>query len=421
MLGILKKRFFFLFIGAFVFASLAGAPRVFAYSQVNAVFNSSGVIDTTSLPTSGCQDGIFSGARLYFGVYPDFSSLQETLGFGPTQDNCQTLFASFSGNLESWQNSGDGDYFMVFGINGDTPPLTGNYVFSATRSGGLWQSGPPVFDTSTRFITFTPTLGTTTPVATSTAFTFGVTGYINENDLSSSTELYIRWRQQSGGGIRGNSLIQDYGEFLFPITSSGDFSFSTTTSVLNTGVYISYYAIRDPLFEIFGVGFFNETILDSVGNFVVGEASQSEIINSEILLQTTGGGLVDTTIPTEETASSSLYALGSIFNLKDQVFTRFPINWVFEYVQVLNALPESTSTTTIPAVTINYGNLALLQNVPTTTPINTTFTFFSASTFDDVAEFSGIQAMRTFLSWTLWLALVFYAWRAVSGMFIRKS
>jgi len=232
------KRFFFI-VGVFVIAMTVSAPRVFAFSLVDVEFSSGGVIDVTSLPTSGCADGIFAGARFYYGLYPDTSTLNETLGFGPVIDNCQTLFAGFSGNMETWEDSGDGDYFMLFGINGDTPPTSGNYIFSATRSGGVWSAGSNPL--ATRFLSYE--LSTTTQ-------TFNVDYYISADDLAFdsgisvnfnvSTPIYSNWNQDTfiatSSGFGSYSFIYqnfststlDIFTFSSSITGSCEDPFSAT-------------------------------------------------------------------------------------------------------------------------------------------------------------------------------------------------
>jgi len=280
---------------------------------------------------------------------------------------------------------------------------------------------PPVTDFTTRFISFTPTLGTTTPVATSTTFAFGVTGYINSSDLSSTTEVYMRWRQQSGMGLRGNSAIGQYGDFTFPISSSGAFSLSTTTSVTASGVYGVYWELRNCSISLFGFCLYHSTLKNAIGNFVVAEATSQEIQSVQILTNTTGGGQVDQVIPTEETASSTVLGLGSAFGLTGIVLSKFPINWVVQYADVLTNLASSTTSTTSPSAVINYSSLRTLQNIPTTTPQSLSFTFFSSTTIAQVASISGIQLARTFVGWTLWIGLIFYAWRRATALFSRPS
>jgi len=287
----------------------------------------------------------------------------------------------------------------------------------------MWTGEGGVVDFTTRFDTFVPELGVITPNATSTTFALEVIGYINEADYTTDeTNIYMRYRQATGMGLRGNSNIGSNGEFTWFPTTFGEFEATTTAEILNTGVYNIYWSIRKPLFSVFGFGFFNNTVLDVVGTFVVGDdVSETEILQNQLIIETTGGGIVDVTVPTSETATSTLESLpfswGQAFGLREAILSKFPFNWISGYVTVLNGLAESEATTTIPSVTINYGGLSLLQNVATSTAIDTEITFFSGATIDEVAEFTGIQSMRTFLGWVLWLGLIGYASRAGKQMF----
>lgn len=125
-----------------------------------------------------------------------------------------------------------------------------------------------------------------------------------------------------------------------------------------------------------------------------------------------------TEVPTTDaTASSTLLSLNSLFSWVDILSNKFPLNWITQSATIFYNLADSTSTTTVPEVTVNYGGLSLLQNIPTTTPINTEFTFFSAQTFDDVAEIPGMDTMRTLVSWVLWIGLITFVWREGGRLF----
>jgi len=284
---------------------------------------------------------------------------------------------------------------------------------------GLGGPGVPEVNNNTRFISFDPTLGTTTATSTSAAFRIGATGFVNADDYATSTtKLHIRFMQQTGAGVRGNSVLLTRGDLLLPITSSGFFNLSTTTSILATGVYQAYFAIEKPRFSVFGFAFLTTTLRSAIGTFIVGTTTtQIEIDSVRILTETTGGGLVDTVVPTEETASSTVLGLGAAFGLTSVILDKFPINWVIEYANVLSSLASSTATTTIPTVSVDYSSLHMIQSIPTTTAQSLSFTFFSGVTLDQVGALPGIQAGRTLVSYMLWIGLMFYVWRRVSGLF----
>jgi len=208
-------------------------------------------------------------------------------------NTCQ-FSLTVDGDQETWSGSGGLCAHKVTNV-------TSAQLFLHTGAGGTtadsavmliddFGASAPVF-THTRFDSLAPQMGTTTPVATSTAFLFNAIGYVSTADISSSTEVYMRWRQQTGMGQRGNGNLSQYGEFTFPITASGAFDVSTTTSVQNTGVYAAYWEIRNCSFSLFGYCLWHSSLKSVVRNFVVGEATQTEISAVENLLDTNLGNI----------------------------------------------------------------------------------------------------------------------------------
>jgi len=326
----------------------------------------------------------------------------------------KVVIATFNGNGQAYYGYKTAGYT---GPAGETKAL----------SGEIDGSGGTPLNVNTRFDSFTPTLGTTTPNATSTSFTIGATGYINPSDFAtSSTRVHVRFRQTTGIGVGTNSILSTGADIYFDATTTGAFSFSTTTSITNTGVYTVYWAIEHPRFSLFGIGFLTDTVLSALGDFVVSSAanpvSQQQLDQATVAGQFGPIGYTGQQLPIDDaSASSTLLGLGGAFNIANVVLNKFPINWVVQYANVLSDLASSTATTTIPAVVINYGGLKEIQNIPTTTAQTLQFTFFSAATFDQVAALPGISAMRMLLGWTLWIGLIFYAWRRVSGIFTQAQ
>lgn len=350
-------------------------------------------------------------------VITDTSVHVEDFSFASPITLDPTKYYSFQ--LQDWDALSSSPSMDIVGLDSsdvDWSVSSGNtdYWFQLTDAGGA----PPA-DTSTHFISFIPEIGSTTPYATSTAFTFGAVGYLNDSDLASSTELHIRYRQLTGMGVRGNSSFAEVGDLYIPITAGGDFDLSTTTPVLSSGVFAGYYAIENACYSFFGINFFTCTKVSAIGNFIVDEASTIEVEASQNVLNSSGIGSQVVPYVTDENSTSTLYNLGSAFNLIDILTSKFPINWVYQYASVLAGLASSTATTTIPSVDLDFSGLRELQNIPTTTPISTKFTLFSAATLDEVAAISGVASMRTFVGWTLWLGLMGFAWRRVNTLFAK--
>jgi len=287
----------------------------------------------------------------------------------------------------------------------------------------ILSTGSSTIFASTQFTSYTPTLGEVTPIATSTTFTFGATGYILTTDFfEDDTVLYIRYKQSTGMCLRGNSCIGTSGEIEIPISSSGLFNLSDSSSeVLNTGVYNVYYAIRVPRYQVLGYGILTKTLIDSIGTFIVGEATDTEIQENQLLMNNSGFLSDATFIPTEETATSTLLGLTNAFGIRDAILQKFPFNWFIESSDIFLSMEDSTTTTEYSDVTIDYSSLHFLNQIATTSTVNAQVTFFASTTFDDVGDLAGIQLMRTLVSWTLWIGLLGYAWRATAGMFKSKA
>jgi len=129
-----------------------------------------------------------------------------------------------------------------------------------------------VIDLSTRVISVTPTPDST--VASSTSFTFGATGFENPDDISSSTVLDITYARISDISLGGGFST----ELQLPITTSGSFSLSTTTSVLLPGIYEMTTKIQQPKFSIFGfaVPWFYDTWGTVTSQFTVATSTAVE-------------------------------------------------------------------------------------------------------------------------------------------------
>jgi len=219
------------------------------------------------------------------GTYYDFCQLIDTED--PTTCSWTTSSATVAG----------GDIFGFF-MRTDSWNTSGRYLYIDDISE---LSGPPPVDDSTRIESITPPPDQT--VASSTSFTFGSSGYVATEDWTEDTVLYIRWRQQTGFGIRGNGAIGQSGEITIPIVAPGAFNLSTTTSVTNSGVYIGYVAIQKPRFSLFGFNFFTETLESNTWLFTVATSTARELESTVLLLSTTGGG---------NTIASTTLAIGNL-------------------------------------------------------------------------------------------------------------
>jgi len=276
--------------------------------------------------------------------------------------------------------------------------------------------GATITNTTTRFDSFTPSPDS--EVGTSTNFTFGATGYVNESEISSSTKLYIRYRQQTGMGIRGNSTLSSGGEFNLDINSSGAFNLSTTTSILNTGVYLGYMSIQKPRYSLFGFEFFTNVLTAQTFLFTVGTSTETEKQSVIMLLGTTGlgQGLASSTLLTGNLGACQNFLTGSTTDclislvvpsseqligagqtMSNTLATNMPFSFFWTIYEKINSITGSTTPTQGSDVAI-HGLLG--------TGTTTMFSWSSAkTTLDTVIP----ENTSKYLVWSEWIIFSGYA------------
>jgi len=152
---------------------------------------------------------------------------------------------------------GDGEYWWHFFAPNNATPTIEVFWYKMTRTGGVWDTDgePPL--TVTRIIDLEPA----TTTATSTSFQIDVTGYVNVDQFTSGDNFVVvtAGRKSSAQTI---SMVQAYQNalnpapntfsFVFPLSSSGSFSFSTTTdtSLFPEGEYfLTAYLDLEQVYE----------------------------------------------------------------------------------------------------------------------------------------------------------------------------
>jgi len=208
------------------------------------------------------------------------------------------------------------------------------YYYNDFEDSVCGQSTSPVIPptpgpTTTHIETVEPPQGDV--IATSTAATIGATGYINENDYaSSSISVVLSWRNN---GCSSNALVGPayssalggvqvpcvQGTLTFPIDSAGDFDVSSTTALLQIGVYTLNTSIQNKE----KVGFWS-----NVYHFLFDSITGDQPPGSGTLAATTTSFTVGTTtaydILAASVASSSAAFLGATYS---ECSIDFPISW----------------------------------------------------------------------------------------------
>lgn len=177
------------------------------------------------------------------------------------------------------------------GMDGIVSGYTVSSGLSTTNIYQYWYFEPPVIippDTTTHIETVTPEDASIQ--ATSTSFTFGATGYVNEDDFTDNMKLKLRY---SNGGFESTQLVgpsfallqqpDSTGEIEWEITESGEFSFSTTTDIQIIGNYDMDTRITAPRFNLFGWGFLERELDTEHTYFIVSTSTAFGTLRDDVL------------------------------------------------------------------------------------------------------------------------------------------
>jgi hypothetical protein len=469
-----KQKYFFYFIG-FLFVFLAVATPKKGYALSFMVNSQPGPISTTNYFLVGTTTfsgtvnqiaGLWSYRQDYGGggsymVYlhrrdPDtgsyydcisdakslsdlgavpFSSAEDVAGF---TGGAYGVFEGFHGTQCGFNANSSLSFYIVVNGNvvggvGRTSAISINYhsglsnawfIVSGIGGTDLNSYNPvPPDDLSTHFISFNPVMGSSVAQATSTSFDIASYGYVSDSDfVDSDTWVYVRWRQATGMGKRDNPLTSDWGEETFSVIDPGNFSATTTSSILNTGVYNIYWEIRVPRWDFLGVSIGTKVLSSAIGSICVSDSvcEDSELLANQLVINTglaVDSGMIDIVSGTTATSSEVLYDfISGGLGIRNMVMQKFPISWVVETIEVLNSLSTSTATTTTPLFSLTFATSTMIA---TSTPI--IVNFITPTFFDDIAEVPAIQVMRTLLVWSMWISFAGVIMRKVPSIFNKNQ
>lgn len=308
------------------------------------------------------------------------ANIQFSSGFGFSLDNTKTYClaiavpADFSPSFVASKLKGinTGSQRVWYSSNTPFPGLKDAFYILYDTNGPPSEIPP---DTSTRIITVTPQNNTL--ISTSTSVIVANTGYINANEYEDGIKIRQRLSLSTSpllGGIgvgpydAVNQLTNSV-EFVHIATSSGPFSFSTTTSLTQIGVRNMTTTITKPRFSVFGRGFGTTVLYSTTTKFTVGTTTRGDIINQNTqdqleLLTGSASSTIESlndscnpfslgdfsalrcayllVVPDAETLSV-MYQ-----DLNEKILTKAPLGYVTRLVSIL------TSTTTTALPTISY-------------------------------------------------------------------
>ncbi len=262
----------------------------------------------------------------------------------------------------------------VTSISNDFTGIAIPYFIIFGASGGFNPTPPP--DTSTHIATVTPLNGSTN--ATSTAFTFGATGYVSpDNYISGATNVIVSF---SNAGFASSQMVGPIGAelqqpdnsltFTFPVTNSGSFSFSTTTGVQVIGNYTLKTSITVPQYTLLGFNFFTKTLAATSTVFVVATSTafgtlQQAVAEQYQQLISTASSTIDTSVCNPISGNFNITAcLIVVFGFPSQsdlntAYNQFQTNVAthqpWGYFNRFFTILTSTGSTTLPTYTAYIG------------------------------------------------------------------
>lgn len=216
---------------------------------------------------------------------------------------------------------------FIFGTHPDVypngaPDANGNNVNGTVDTLAFKIFGATVVvDTTTRINTVTPASGST--IATSTAATFGATGYIKDTDFKNGMFVQIKYGLYADAASPAGPASPDllYTTLVFPLSSSGNFSVSTTSPALKKGQYtmqtsIQTTSIVNNVLNFLGFGqFANNGILSATSTQFVGDSFSGYDIYVASTTANITNYLASSTISLAACSSWTSFNLGDCMNL----------------------------------------------------------------------------------------------------------
>ena len=292
---------------------------------------------------------------------------------------------------------------------------------------------PPVLDTSTHIETVEPTSGST--ITTSATTTFAVTGYINPADFTSGMTVQMTYNI---GNITGCVSALPFvpcsqTQISFAATTSGAFSFSTTSPTQLVGQYnMQSSIVGAPGVNFFGVQiplpFLTNTRTSTTTNFIVDTLTgyqEYENGTTNSISQLLASSTVDLSTCDSITQFSLTNCLSVLFTpqadvlfpmyqqFQTQFLSAFPWGYVTRFVQLVST---TNATSSLPSASLTVWMPYSGGGGPdasSTFTIDPTATLASAS-----AALEGVDAPGTDLNWKGVLEPYVQLFIAISLMFI---
>lgn len=378
----------------FISGLLSGVPHASA-APVNigatSYFSSTNVLNVFN-PSSGWTSYINSlGAptdNIYIMWPGPAGDSNEDIVNPTTFPTCSTSLGGAYNTVSSLSNSVNNTYDLT--ALGWTPSGHYSHFYFCDHTNTVVGYLPIYFSTTGSTVSapvYTTSITAITPadgslIATSSTATLSVTGAINSADISSSTVATMSFYRNADmqAAVASPSLITT--TLTFPISSSGSFSDSTTTPLLEEGTYTLTTAISKPTYSLFGFNFFTTTLVSTTTSFTVGTTTAWDNFQSQSITN------IQNTINTFATSTCALNFTS--FNLGDCVLSfvwpgpgafdqfktltlsnRAPFAYAYQIPTLINAVFDSplAASSTISYDFDGFGSLtifsqSLLSSIP---------------------------------------------------------
>lgn len=311
---------------------------------------------------------------------------------------------------------------------------------------------------STRIISITPENNFT--YATSTNFNFKITGYISNQDFSTSTLISLKYYQTniSKGGLTVMDAwdsAKGYTDINFYATSSGLFSYSTTTNLTlekDIGKYTLLSYIQNPVIStgfwsnLFGSNISYTELDASSTNFIVSTSSLADKIADNLQADIDKYAIATSTLAKcsfiDGDLGSCLWGLimptnndfKDMFNIilngnndsnsiwfRSGILNKFPLGYITSFISILS----NTATTSIPVIDATLpSSLGLGTGQHIYLSLDSLSWIFNATstyTYGDLTGKSLYEITRPYWEILVWLSFIFYIVSRILGIYILEQ
>jgi len=403
-----------------------------------------GWFETRSTPSTGFVQSLGTGLNSTFGTVRLYSTAADTFynstDFFVQVFRCSTPDFTICSNLganyqDRWQSSTSAlatssPSYYTFAF--DAPSITlaqsanfvsASYYYLALRSVGTGQSytfggsatassypnGACYINSVSGTSTVCSTLADLYFVFSETAFQTSYTSNLSPANGSTTAGTTVNFQFDYHAGANQN--ITTYSALVRDLTANESFTLDGSASTGDNSVARSAELVSGHLYSWVAY------VCSSGGTCYGGPVAQFSVVtdfstNDTLVLAGAPYVSGSTTTPTD---------LLSSFSLVDYFLQKFPINWIVDLTVVVFELQESTTTTDLPSMEVDFGYLNTLTAIAATSTMDTNVVFMASTTFQRVADIPAMGYAREMVAGMLWFGLVMFGIREGRRIFSAQA